>query len=406
MLNDAKTICLNAINKCLPDVSVKNALESFDIEKPVYLLAVGKAAYTMAKAASEVINIKKGIVISKYDHTKNDLENIECFEAGHPIVDDNSIKASKAAINLFSNLKEDDLVLFLLSGGASSLFEDPLIDLNELKDINNQMLKKGLSIDEINTIRKKLSKVKGGKFSKLCEPAKVYSIILSDVLSDKIDVIGSGPSVTDTSNADDALEIIDKYNLVLSDNALNIIKNSHNIEVTNSNNKIIGSVRMLCEYGRQQAEQLGYKTIVLNDHIDINCIDAGNYLFNEMQKYINTKENYALIMTGETTVNVKGSGLGGRNQELVFSQIENIKEMNNVLIMSLGSDGTDGPTDAAGGYVDGSSYQKLLDKNIDFKEILNNNDTYNALKQIDNLIFTGPTGTNVNDITIGLIKHK
>lgn len=404
MLNEAKRICLNAINKCLPDVAVKKALEDFDTSKDVYLLAVGKAAYTMAKAANEVLNIKKGIVISKYGHINGKLENIECFEAGHPILDENSILATEHAIKLFSDLNKDDVVIFLLSGGASALFEKPLISLDELSKLNDQMLRKGLNIFEINTIRKKLSEVKGGKFAKICEPAQIYSIILSDVLSDQLDVIGSAPTVSDSTSGKDALDIINKYDLTVDEKIIRIISNSQKVEVDNSINKIIGSVRLLCEYAIDEAKQLGYRPILLNDNIDINCIDAGNYLFSEIKKYKDSDEKIALIMGGETTVNVKGDGLGGRNQELVFSQIKNIKGMNNVLIMSLGSDGSDGPTDAAGGYVDGNSYQKLLDNNIDFDEVLSNNDSYHGLEKIDGLIKTGPTGTNVNDISIALIN--
>lgn len=406
MLNDGKKICLGAINTCLPDLGVKNTLKSLKLKGDLYLLAVGKAAYTMAKAASETVDIKKGIVISKYGHIKDNLKNIECYEASHPILDESSLDATRKAIKMFSNLSSDDTVLFLLSGGASSLFENSDLELNELKDINNQMLRKGLNIFEINTIRKKLSKVKGGKFAKICEPAKIYSIILSDVLSDQLDVIGSGPTITDTTSSIDALNIIDKYQLDLSNKAIKLIEDSSIVEVNNSTNIIIGSVQTLCTSAIKIAKDSGYKTILLNDHIDCHCIEAGNYLFDEIKKHLNDKENIALIMGGETTVNVKGDGLGGRSQELVFSQIKNISGLDNVLIMSLGSDGTDGPTDAAGGYVDGSSYQKLVDNGLDFNEIMKNNDTYHGLDKIGCLIKTGPTGTNVNDISIALIKNS
>lgn len=406
MLNDAKRICLNAIDSCLPEKAVLDALKTFNIEKDVYLLAVGKAAYKMAKAASEVLNIKKGYVISKYGHIQGKLNNIECFEAGHPILDENSIRYSKLVVDEFSNLKDDDVVVFLLSGGASSLFELPIVELNVLQNINNQMLKKGLDIHEINTIRKRLSKIKGGRFANICEPARIYSIILSDVLDDRLDMIGSGPTATDYTSIDDALKIIDKYQLNIDDDIIELMKNNSNFEVTNCENTIIGSVKILCENAKKEAEKLGYKTYVISDQINMNCIEAGNLLFKEIKKHINDNEDVAVIMAGETTVNVKGDGLGGRNQELVFSQIENIKGLDNVLIMSLGSDGTDGPTDAAGAYIDGSSYQKLLDKNINYKEVLNNNDTYHGLDTIDSLIKTGPTGTNVNDITIALIKSR
>lgn len=404
MLLDAKQICLNSINKCLPDSATIECLNKLNIEDEVYLLAVGKASFSMAKAASKILNIKKGIVISKYGHILDKLDNIDCYEAAHPISDINGINATKKIIELCSNLNSNDKVVFLLSGGASALFEDPLIPLDELQDLNNQMLKKGLDIIEINTIRKKLSNVKGGKLAKLCEPAKVYSIILSDVLDDRLEFIGSGPTISDEADSKKALDIINKYNLDLSKQALNIIQNSKPIIVNNSSNYIIGSVKLLCEYAKNEAIKLGYEPIVISNHINIEARDAGNLLFDNIKKYINDNKNYCLIMTGETTVHVKGNGIGGRNQELVFSQIKNISDLNNVLIMSLGSDGTDGPTDAAGGYVDTNTYELLKSKNINYEEILNNNDTYNGLKAINQLIITGPTGTNVNDISIALIK--
>ena len=405
MLSDARTICLKAIEGCLPDKAVKNALSSFPDEE-FYLIAVGKAAYEMALAASEVLKIKKGIVITKYGHSKGKIDNIEIYEAGHPLLDENGVMASRKVIELCHCLEKDDKVLFLLSGGASSLFESPLIELNELQKINDQMLKKGLSIYEINTIRKKLSAVKGGRLADLCYPAEVYGIILSDVLGDKLDIIGSGPTVKDETDGKDALRIIDQYDIEINDNTRKIIENSVSGKAVNARNIIIGSVRILCEKAAEEAEKLGYRPIILNDHIDIEARQAGDYLFSEAIKYLDDKENIALIMGGETIVHVGGKGLGGRSQELVFSQIRKLDGLDNVLLMSVGSDGTDGPTDAAGGYADGDSYRKLAEKGLDFEMILENNDSYHGLQAIDGLIFTGPTGTNVNDITLALIRNR
>ncbi|MBQ9425852.1 MAG: glycerate kinase [Erysipelotrichaceae bacterium] len=405
LLNDAKTICLSAIASCLPEEGVKKALTDLNIGKEVYLVSVGKAAFSMAKAASEVLKIKEGILISKYGHIPYDLEHIESCEAGHPVPDENSIAATEKAIRMCSSLKEDDIVVFLLSGGASALFESPLIDLQELQEINEEMLKKGLSIFEINTIRKKLSKVKGGRFADLCKPAKVYSIILSDVLSDRLDTIGSGPTVKDESDPNEALKLIDRYGIHISEKCRKLIGESKSGEADNASNIVIGSVRILCQSAVKEAEKLGYRAILIDDHIDIEARKAGDLLYEEILKCQGSDEDIALIMGGETIVHVKGKGKGGRNQELVFSQIGNLKGMDNALIMSLGSDGTDGPTDAAGGYVDGSSYEKLKDQSLDWIEILDDNNCYYGLKMIDSLIITGPTGTNVNDITIALIER-
>jgi len=263
-----------------------------------------------------------------------------------------------------------------------------------------------LKIEEINTIRKKLSAIKGGRFARLCEPAEVYSIILSDVLDDKPEVIGSGPTADDPSTAQDALKLLERYDLHVSQDCLEVIRNSKPVRLSNSHYAIIGSVRILAENARKEAEKLGYQTIVLSDHIDIDAHAAGDLLVEEVRKHLHDKKDAAILMAGETTVKVKGNGLGGRNQELVLSQAKAISGWKNVLLLSLGSDGTDGPTDAAGAYVDGDSYEKLKQAGIDVAEVLDNNDSYHALEKIDGLIRTGPTMTNVNDITIALIKNQ
>lgn len=405
MLNDAYKICINAIRSCLPDMAVRNTLREYDLKGNIYLVAVGKAAFSMARAACEEVDIVKGIVISKYGHIQGDLRNIECFEASHPLPDHNSFKAAEKAIELVKDLGQDDIVLFLLSGGASSLFEVSDLQLDQLIDINDQMLRKGLNIYQTNIIRKKLSRIKGGKFADLCSPARVYSIILSDVLNDQLDVIGSGPTVKDSSSIDEAMQIIDEFRLELPDDALKIISNSRCAQATNAVNRVVGSVRILCQDAMKEAQKLGYDTILLSDSLDVDCIEAEKMIADNIRKHLNDKGRTALIAGGEITVNVKGNGLGGRNQQLILSLARDIKDMKNVLVMSLGSDGTDGPTDAAGAYADGDTCRRLLEMGVDYDEALNNNDAYHALDKIDALIKTGPTGTNVNDITVVLIRN-
>ena len=406
MLNDAKTICFNAIKACLPDENVKKALKDLEIHQKVYLLAVGKAAFRMAKAASEVLDIERGIVISKYGHIEGKIDRVDCYEAGHPLVDENSIKATDAAIKMCTGLKEDDIVIFLLSGGASALFESPLIPLEELQKLNQQLLNKGIDIVSINTIRKKLSKVKGGKLGDLCKPAKVYSIILSDVLSDSLDNIGSGPTAKDSTDGKAALRILDERGIQISDEIRNIILQSESGSCENCTNLITGSVRILCKKAVEEAQKLGYTPILLSDQADMEACKAGDLMYETILKYKDEKGKICLVLGGETIVYVKGKGLGGRNQELVFSQIEHLSDMDHVLLMSVGSDGTDGPTDAAGGWIDGSSLQKLKEKGLDPESFLSENDTYHGLKAIDSLILTGPTGTNVNDLSIALIDNS
>ncbi len=399
LLNDATEICLYAINSCLPEKGVKETLEKLDLQGDIYLVSVGKASFNMAKAVLESLDVKDGIVISKYGHIKGELPETRCFEAGHPIIDEAGIRATEEAIKMCCDLKKTDTVLFLLSGGASALFEKPLISLEKLQDLNRQMLNKGLNINEINTIRKKLSQVKGGRFADICRPAKVYSIILSDVLGDDLGTIGSGPTVKDSTTVSDALSIIEKYHLQLDEDTLEKLKDSQDSVADNVTNIVTGSVKLLCEYAGKKAQELGYKTFIVSDSIAIEAKKAGDLLYEELLKYQDMKK-VALIMGGETIVNVKGKGLGGRNQEMVLSQVEHLSGKDGILMMSLGSDGTDGPTDAAGAYADKDSYNKLRALNIDYRKVLQDNDAYHALKKIDALIMTGPTGTNVNDISI------
>ena len=404
LYSDAKSICLSAISSCLPEKGVKETLKKLDLQGDIYLVSVGKASFNMAKAAIEQIKIRQGIVISKYNHIKGELKKTRCFEAGHPLLDENGIKATQEVIRMCRDLKESDIVLFLLSGGASALFEKPLIDLDKLQDLNRQMLNKGLNINEINTIRKKLSLVKGGRFADICKPAKVYAIILSDVLGDDLGTIGSGPTVKDNTTVNDALRIIEKYQLELDEETLDKLKNFKDSDAGNAENILIGSVRILCRNAAEKAEELGYEAVIVTDAIDSEARAAGDFLYKQLSKY-EDRDKIALIMGGETIVHVKGQGLGGRNQEMVLSQVEHLKDKDDLLFMSLGSDGTDGPTDAAGAYIDADSYSKLEAEGINYREVLENNDAYHALEKIDALVKTGPTGTNVNDLSI-ILKNR
>lgn len=389
-----------SINAVLPDQAVKNALKNVSFKQgKVILVAIGKASYQMAKTAIESIDIDKGIVISKYNHIKTKLNNIETYEAGHPISDENTIIATKRALQLTSNLSKDDTVLFLVSGGGSALFEDSQLSLDEIQDINNQLLKSGASINEINTIRKRLSNVKGGKFAKHCKPANIYQIVLSDIINDPLDMIASGPAAIDTSTTIDAINIISKYNLKLSNKAIQLINQETIKELNNVQTIFAGNLKLLCEAAANKAKQLGYKPIIVKTDENGFAKDAGKQfalLANKQEK------NTCLIMGGETVVKVTGTGLGGRNQEFVLSAARYIND--NVTLFSIGSDGTDGPTDAAGAYVDKTIKDKIKELNIDIDLVLNNNDSYNTLKQLDALIITGPTGTNVNDLMVALIK--
>lgn len=403
----AEYIVDRAIRTVLPDEAVKRALEGRAVSGRVVLVAIGKAAWQMASTAHEILGerIDCGIVITKYGHVKAPIDGLECWEAGHPVPDENSFRATDRAIELVSGLTEGDTVIFLVSGGGSALFEKPLIPGEELKDLTTQLLKSGASITEMNTIRKRLSGVKGGRFAELCAPAGVFSIILSDIIGDPLDMIASGPAYPDSSTSEEALDIVRKYGLTLSDAAGECLKIETPKELHNVETVITGSVRELCIAAKTACEELGYETEILTDNLDCEAKDAGRWLAEVARERLSTDRKLAFIAGGETVVHITGTGLGGRNQELAVAAAEGIAGMK-AAVFSVGSDGTDGPTDAAGGYVDGESAGKFTVEGIDLAQVLKENDSYHALEAVGGLIITGPTGTNVNDFACVLVEPK
>ena len=405
---DADTIIGNAISSALPDAAVKKALKEIIFGGGrIVLVAVGKAAWQMAEAATEEIGqrISNGIVITKYGCSKGPIENLEIFEAGHPVSDENSFRATERAIESVSGLGRDDSVLFLLSGGGSALFEKPLVEKEEIQSINEQLLKSGADIVEMNTIRKRLSAVKGGRFAQLCEPAHVFSIILSDVIGDKPDMIASGPAYPDSSTCEQAMEIAHRYDLKLSAVARDLLKNETPKKLDNVTTFITGSVRQLCVSAMETAKELGYEPHLLTDSLTCEARDAGAELATIARNHQDSRKSLAFIEGGETVVHVTGNGLGGRNQEIAISAALGIAGLKDTCVFSVGSDGTDGPTDAAGGYCDQDTRKKLEEQGISIENILDDNDSYHALDKCGGLIKTGATGTNVNDFTVLLIKR-
>ena len=406
--DDANKIIEAAINAALPDTAVKKALENEDFSGGrLLLVAIGKAAWSMAKAACDILGgrIDEGIVITKYGHAKGDIPNVRIMEAGHPIPDANSFTATEEAIRMVSGLSSEDKVLFLISGGGSALFEKPLIEESELTDITQQLLASGADITEINTIRKRLSAVKGGKFAKLCEPARVFSVVLSDIIGDPLDMIASGPAYPDSSTSEQALEIIRKYRINVSEKTLELLKMETPSELNNVRTKVTGSVTQLCTAAERTCRELGYEPVILTASLRCQAREAGSFLASIAQYHNSSEKSLAFIAGGETVVQLKGKGKGGRNQELALSAADGISGLKNVAVFSVGSDGTDGPTDAAGGYVDTETKRILAEKGIDIYKTLENNDAYHALQASGGLIITGPTGTNVNDLAVLLIKR-
>ncbi|MBQ8310702.1 MAG: glycerate kinase [Clostridia bacterium] len=405
----AEQIYSAAIRACLPDEAVAKALKSLPLVRGrLLLVAIGKAAWKMANAATNLLGdrINGGIVITKYAHSEMNLPGIEFFEAGHPVPDENTLRATTRVLRLTEHLTADDLVLFLVSGGGSALFESVDCSLAELSELTAQLLSSGASIEEINTVRKHLSNVKGGRFAAHCAPAHVFTVMLSDVLGDRIDVIASGPSVADASTVADTAAIVRKYGLHLSAQMSRLLERETPKLVENASYFVSGSVRELCRYAAEEAERLGYHTTVLTDCLSCEAAEAGRFLSAIAQTHRDSARTIAFVAGGETVVHLKGNGKGGRNQELVLAAAEGIAGLQNCCIFSVGSDGTDGPTDAAGGYADGDTISLLREKGIEVSQMLANNDAYRALAASDGLIVTGPTGTNVNDLAVLLIHSK
>jgi glycerate 2-kinase len=397
------------------------------------LVGFGKAASQMARAVEDFAGdlIKKGILITKYGHSISQESRItgkeskiKIYEAGHPLPDGNGLAATKEIIDLVKGLDENSLLLCLISGGGSALFVSPYNDvsLDDKKKTTELLLKAGADIKELNTVRKHISAVKGGRLAELAYPARIISLILSDVIGDKLDVIASGPTSPDETTFGDTLEVIERYNLSsrLPQKVLEVLHNGASGSIRETpkegncifdrvENIIIGSNRKALKAAKTQAEFFGLKTEILSSEISGEARDVGKSIAREAMKAKNTSRKnrdnaICFISGGETTVTVRGTGLGGRNMELALSFAIGIEGTEGITMLSAGTDGTDGPTDAAGAIVNSETMKTARANGLDPVEYLENNDSYNFFKQIDGLLITGPTGTNVMDIQILIVE--
>ncbi|MFN8459822.1 MAG: glycerate kinase [Anaerolineae bacterium] len=409
---EAQTIINEALAAVLPEAAVQKQLQALNLEGDITVVAIGKAAWRMASAAKVELGqqIKRGIVITKYDHSLGDVPGLEIYEAGHPLLDENGVTATRRALELVQNLASTETVLFLVSGGGSALFEEPAegVSLAEMMQVNSLLLKSGANIVEINTVRKHLSQVKGGRLAQRVKPAKVVALVLSDVLGDRLDSIASGPAYPDSTTSAEALAVVQKYRLELPDSVMRALQQETPKTVDNVESYIIGSVRVACEAAKQAAEHLGYSPLILTTTLDCEAREAGRFLAAIAKEVLTSAHPLpppcAVILGGETVVQVKGTGLGGRNQELALAAAAGLAGLEDVVIASVGTDGTDGPTDAAGGMVDGGTVARLAGQGLEVYKMLDNNDAYHALLASSDLLKTGPTGTNVNDLAVILVK--
>ena len=402
LFDDARKIWTEALFRARPEAAVRAALAELPpCGGRMVLVAAGKAAWEMAAAAVNALDgkVDRGVVVTKHGHSRGEIPGVEIWEAGHPVPDENSFRAAQRALDAVRGLTADDRVLLMLSGGGSALFEKPLIPGEELIGLTDCLLRGGADIEEINTVRKRLSAVKGGRFALACRPARVFAVALSDVLSDAPDAIASGPASPDPTTCAQALVIAEKYRLPLSDAARKCLSTETPKALDNARVLVTGSVRILCRTAAETAAALGYRPVLLTSSLACEAREGGRFLAAVAREH--SGERVAFIAGGETVVHVSGRGRGGRNQELVLAAA---MEMENAdgLIFSIGSDGTDGPTDAAGAWADGQTAARIRAQGFDPAQSLADNDAYPALKSAGNLIFTGPTGTNVNDLTVAL----
>lgn len=405
---DAHAIIKRSIHAVLPDTAVQKALEDLEIKRPAHVIAIGKAAWKMASAASGILGnrLRSGVVITKYGHSEGSIPGIEIIEAGHPVPDENGVRAARRVLEAADGLSEDDLVVFLVSGGGSALFEMPLpgVTLGDIAEVTRRLLACGADIVELNTIRKHLSAVKGGRFAQRCAPARVLSIVLSDVLGDPLDSIASGPAYPDSTTSADALKILKRYGIKIPESVRDALLLETPKALDNVETRITGNVNALCHSAMAAARDLGYAPLLLTTTLDCEARDAGALLAAVARQVKSSGEPVkppcAVILGGETVVHLEGKGRGGRNQELALSASRGIDGLKNTLIFSVGSDGTDGPTDAAGGMVTGAFCSECRRLGLSVDAGLDDNDAYTLLEAAGGLIVTGPTGTNVNDLTV------
>ena len=398
----------------------------------LFVVGFGKASVPMAKALTDGVGgiISGGIIIAPYgQQTRPDeIDKIKICEARHPLPDENGWKATAGILNLLKDLDDRTLVVCLISGGGSALLVSPCsgITLEEKQKTTDLLLRSGANINELNSVRKHLSDVKGGRLAMKAYPAYMTSLILSDVIGNNLDVIASGPTSPDSTTYADALGVIKKYGLeektparvmdILSKGSQGVIAETPkegNAVFERVNNVIVGSNKSAIEAAMEAAARLGFDAAVLSAEVQGEARDAGRWLAKKAIEIIKRRKGEAgrgsekrpvcLISGGETTVTVAGSGRGGRNTELALAFAEEIEGRDGITFLSAGTDGADGPTDAAGAFADGQTIARAKATGADPGQYLQNNDSYNFFKHIDGLFMTGLTGTNVMDIQITLI---
>ena len=390
----------------------------------IFVIGAGKASVPMAQAVEQILadRITGGVINTKYGHSRP-LQRIEVNEAADPLPDERGMEGTEKIVKLLKEADKETLVLCILSGGGSALMPHPAagISLEEKQQTTQRLLQSGASIEETNAIRKHLSGIKGGRLCQLAHPARVVTLILSDVVGNKLETIASGPTVADPSTFADCLRIVERYDLVgrLPPTVIRRLQAGvrGGVEETpkpgdrifsSCQNLVVGDNRLAVEAARAKAISLGYNTLVLSTQIEGEAREVAR-VYAALAKEVLSSGNpisspACLIGGGETTVTVKGAGKGGRNQELVLAAAVQIDGLRDVVILSGGTDGTDGPTDAAGAVADGQTVRRAKQMGLSASDCLRENDSYQFFRSLGDLLMTGPTGTNVMDIQIVLVR--
>lgn len=410
--SDARAIASEALEAVLPGPAVERFLRGRTFRGRTVVLAVGKAAWEMARAAHALLGASAiaGLVITKEGHGRGPLGSWTVVEAGHPLPDGRSLEAAAKALDLVVPLGPDDEVLLLLSGGGSALLERPLpgLTLEDVQAVTDRLLRRGASIVEINALRKRLSAVKAGRLAQAAFPARVVTVALSDVLGDGLDSIASGPAWPDDVTAAEALILADRYLPDLPGRVRDRLALETAKELPNVEGHVIGGVASFCRSAASAAERRHLAPLLLTASWDGEARELGRLLGAVARQITATGEPLAppcaVLVGGESVVHVRGGGRGGRNQECALAAAQALDGLDGAVLLALASDGTDGPTDAAGGLVDGRSWRRLAAAGLDGRALLDDNDAYRALEASGDLIRTGPTGTNVNDLTMLLVR--
>lgn len=385
----------------------------------LYVIGAGKAAAAMAQTVESILgdHIKAGIVTTKYEHALP-LEKINCIEAAHPVPDENSVEAVEQTINLLKQTKPNDVIICLLSGGASSLWADAPdgLSLQELQQTFQLLLRSGASIDEMNCVRRHLSQIKGGQLLRYVPQAHWFTLIISDVPGDQLQDIASGPTSADVTTFADAMNVInnDQLQHQLPTSVLQYLQKGMNGELLDTikpgdsllkqvKNIIIGSNKTAIAAAKQKAEELGYAVIVEEELLTGETAEAASHILQKATEH-HVNKPACFLFGGETTVTVTGNGKGGRNQQLALCALQLLRNNpTNITLLAAGTDGTDGPTDAAGAFADHALLKAADEQQLSISDTINRNDAYHFFENVNGLLKTGATQTNVMDIAIVLI---